>query len=108
MNSSQTLDKLQKLYSYENALDLFFGLGYDIVDEGRSISDWPETQREHLHNLKLLANHGNFLVYYCEVDEQGMLTWERQSMANILASSPHSIVVFKAPDKSLWHFVHVR
>ena len=95
MNASETLEKLQKLHSYDDILELVYGLGYDRVDEGRSISDWPQAQREHIYNLKVLANHGNFLVYYCEVDEQDMLTWERQSIGNIDLLAIKEIYLFR-------------
>ena len=59
-------------------------------------------------DIRVAAQHGGFYVYYVQVLGQRRFKWERQVVGRILASDPHSLVVFTDPTHQIWHFVHVR
>lgn len=105
---ADTASKIRGLRSYDNLLDLLDSLGFTYSDEQRSTADSPANIREAVQDLRVAARHGSFLVFYAQVDNEQMLTWERQVISRVLSIDPHSLFVFTDPSQQVWHFVHVR
>lgn len=110
--STVVLPSLRQLNSYDALIALAVdGLGFTFADEPRSTAAWPAALRNAVHDVRVAARHGEFLVTYAriaDVAQPRALSVQRQVAAQILKAEPHTLLVFADEAHRLWHFVHVR
>ncbi|MDP2919394.1 MAG: hypothetical protein Q8O43_04155 [Dehalococcoidia bacterium] len=106
--ADQVQQQLRALNGYDALLALFEALGFSYANEPHSTVDWTESVKRDVSDFRLAARHGAFNVFYVVIPESHMFSRERQITSKILATEPHSLIVFTEPAHRLWHFVHVR